>query len=117
MICTGNDYKVESYKDYRNRAVTKQVDKLKHSLQGIKQCSLHISDKKNLLNQLQQMIEDARKTYMEELEDILYEVYKRGLQKGLRDGLMQERTYYTEKFIADHFENLMIDLKLKTKIK
>lgn len=63
MTCCGNEYKVESYKDYRNRAVTKQLDKMKNSLQAIKQCSLHVSDKKNLLIQLLQLIEDARKTY------------------------------------------------------
>jgi hypothetical protein len=63
MIMCGDDYKVVSYKDYRNRAMTKQLNKLKNVLAGIKQCSLHDSDKKNLLTQMQQMIEDARKTY------------------------------------------------------
>jgi hypothetical protein len=63
MICTGYEYKVEHYKDYRNRTVNKQLDKLKNQLEGIKQCSLQVSDKKNLLAQLQQMIDDARKTY------------------------------------------------------
>ncbi len=63
MICIGDDYKVEHYKDYRNRTVNKQLDKFKNQLQGIKQCSLQVSDKKNLLAQLQQLLEDARKTY------------------------------------------------------
>lgn len=63
MICAGDDYKVESYKDYRNRTVAKQMDKLKNSLQGIKQNSLQVPDKKNLLDKMQQMIEDARKSY------------------------------------------------------
>lgn len=63
MTHCGEDFHVESYKDYRNRAVAKQLDKMKNSLQAIKQCSLHVSDKKNLLVQLQQMIEDARKSY------------------------------------------------------
>jgi prefoldin subunit 5 len=63
MVHCGSDYVVESYKDYRNRAVTKQLDKLKNALSGIKQCSLHVSDKKNLLDQMQQLIEDARQSY------------------------------------------------------
>ncbi len=63
MICYGDNCHIESYKDYRNRTVAKQLDKLKNVLQGIKQNSLHVSDKKNLLDKMQQMIKDARKSY------------------------------------------------------
>jgi hypothetical protein len=53
----------------------------------------------------------------EEFEALLFEVYKRGLQKGIYDGLHQERTYYTDKLSQKYFNELMVHLKLKTKIK
>ncbi len=51
----------------------------------------------------------------EEFEALLLEVYRRGLQKGMYEGLNLQRTYYPEGIVIDNFNKLMVELKLKTK--
>lgn len=58
MICIGNDYPVEKYKDYRNRTIKKHFEKFLNQLEQIRQCSLKDEDKKKLLQQFEQMIKE-----------------------------------------------------------
>lgn len=58
MICIGSDYPIENYTDYKNRTMSKNIEKVKHQLSGIKQCSLKKEDKEKLKSQLLSLIED-----------------------------------------------------------
>ena len=60
MICTSSDYKVENYKDYRNRVMTKHIDKIKNQLRQIKDCSLKPEDKEKLKKQLIEIIKPIK---------------------------------------------------------
>lgn len=52
MICTGSDYNVEKYPDYRNRVFERHRNKVKNIRQQIKDCSLKDEDKKKLIKEL-----------------------------------------------------------------
>ncbi len=57
MFYTGSEsYIPEKYKDYRNRTITKSLEKFKHQLQGIKACSLKGDDKNKLRKQLLELL-------------------------------------------------------------
>lgn len=56
MICIGNEFPVEKYKDYRNRTMKKHFEKFRNQLEQIKNCSLAESDKKKLLKQFDILI-------------------------------------------------------------
>lgn len=58
MLCTGFGYQVENYKDYKNRAVTKHLDKMKNQLRQIKDCSLKGDDKTALKKKLLELIQE-----------------------------------------------------------
>ncbi len=60
------------------------------------------------------MPESPIKLTTEEFEALLLEVYQRGLRKGLYDGLHLQRTFYPGVVVNKHFNELMIELKLKT---
>jgi hypothetical protein len=49
MICTGNEFKVENYKDYCFRTMLKHKEKIVNQLRQINDCSLRPEDKKKLL--------------------------------------------------------------------
>lgn len=59
MICTGNEYHVEHYADYRNRVIKKHMDKIKNQLRQINDCSLKGDDKKKLKEQMLKEIHNA----------------------------------------------------------
>ncbi len=59
MLCYGSEYKVEKYPDYKNRTVTKHLDKMKNQLRQIKDCSLKGEDKIKLRQQLLELIKEA----------------------------------------------------------
>ena len=62
------------------------------------------------------MPEKPIKLTSEEFEALLFEVYKRGLQKGLYEGLDKARTFYPKELAYDYFNELMLELKIKTTI-
>jgi hypothetical protein len=59
MICIGNEFEVPSYRDYRNRTLTKHLDKIKNQLRQIKDCSLNPEDKKKLVEKLRAIISET----------------------------------------------------------
>jgi hypothetical protein len=48
---------VYSYKDYKNRTITKHLDKVKNQLRQIKDCSLKAEDKERLKKEMIKLIE------------------------------------------------------------
>lgn len=58
MLEVGYDYKPEPYAAYRNRTMTKHRDKIDNQLRQIKECSLRPEDKKKLMNELIQKIQE-----------------------------------------------------------
>lgn len=61
------------------------------------------------------MPESPIKLTTEEFEALLFEVYKRGLERGIYDGLHKQRTFFPKGVAEKHFNELMVELKLKTK--
>lgn len=56
MICSTIYDKPENYTDYRNRTVTKHLDKMKNQLMQIGMCSLKGDDKVKLKKQLIELL-------------------------------------------------------------
>jgi hypothetical protein len=56
MLCIGNEFEVPNYKDYRNRTISKHLDRIKNQLRQIKDCSLRPEDKKKLVEELKAII-------------------------------------------------------------
>lgn len=52
MLHTGNTYEVESYKDYRNRTMSKFHNRFAKLLSGIDSCSLTAGDKNTLKKEI-----------------------------------------------------------------
>lgn len=50
----------EKYKDYKNRTIQKQVDKLDKQLNGIKQCHLKPEDKNKLRAKMLELLENYK---------------------------------------------------------
>jgi hypothetical protein len=61
MICMGDDFKVESYKSYKNKVFTKHTEKVTNQLRQIKDCSLHPDDKVKLKKRLIELINESLK--------------------------------------------------------
>ncbi len=59
MMIIDGGYNVESYKVYKNRVVTKHLDKIKNQLRQIKNCSLRADDRDKLKKQLIKEIEGS----------------------------------------------------------
>jgi len=58
MLCTGNDYPMESYKTAKKRQFEKTTNRVKMILEGIRQLSLNEADKKKLLNKVKEIVTD-----------------------------------------------------------
>lgn len=61
MIAIGSDYPLEKYSDYKNRTITKNIDKFKNQLNGIKQNSLSQKDKKTLMVKMLEILKEEIK--------------------------------------------------------
>jgi hypothetical protein len=59
MLSCGVDYIPEKYKDYRNRTVTKHLDKIRDALRQISDCSLKPEDKENLKKKMIEQIQTS----------------------------------------------------------
>jgi hypothetical protein len=59
MLHCGSDYKVENYKDYKNRTVKKHIEKLTNQIRQIKDCSLKGEDKVKLKAELLQLLQNG----------------------------------------------------------
>ncbi len=60
MLSIGSEYTVEPYKSYKNRTVTKHLDKIKNQLRQINDCSLKADDKAKLKEQLLAIIKNDK---------------------------------------------------------
>ena len=60
MLCTGSEDKIENYKDYRNRVMTKHKEKIKNQLQGLKAQSLKGEDKRKVIADLIEQINNFK---------------------------------------------------------
>ena len=54
-----SDSKPDSYKEYKNRTTTKNLEKLKNQLSGIKQNSLKPEDKEKLKAKMIELIQES----------------------------------------------------------
>lgn len=60
MLYTGGNEKIEGYTGYRNRTMTRHLEKMKNTLMQIRQCSLKEEDKVKLRKQLIELINETK---------------------------------------------------------
>jgi hypothetical protein len=56
LYTTYSEFPIETYKSYHNRTVKKHLDKITNQLRQIKDCSLKSEDKRKLLEQMREEI-------------------------------------------------------------